>query len=679
MSTSSTAPQHGKKQSLQHNASTTIESGETQIIDNQQQPRDRRDNPVEESSRSERNQQQTVDRRDIANPVEEWSRSERIAWDFGLLAGILILAIWPWTFFGVVSAKNGLQMSDRLAEIVSKYPQRVGAVITLIGTANQFAATFLFGQTIVRLGQELIGRRRPENHEQPLSAFRHMTLVWGIGTWNRLAKSPGEQRTRVLILFLATWGAVQLVPSGTAGLITPGQVQKTAELSETELDFTSSYPECLDWLEANRVRNRCDWKPFGNTQFTMCLGENQILDVLDSGRANMLFSAIGITNGTSSLNQLGADGGLRFLGPIKGVLPLGPDGIPAFNSLQDSFNPITDYETRRQIVSYNYTLNHQGFEANVSCVFDKTSPIEYHAIGGTNSTLVISSNGTCDATAGLQNVLEDVLTYPTLNTDNTLTYWACKQIPQPGSLDPTYFVYLRGRRSYEKSIGNITCRISPMRAQDYVVVYQSLQGYFVSQAITSASHSSPRRTFDRFVEWGLVGLGNVVWEAQNWSGNIFAEAVFSSAAKNLNLSTFEQHSEYLKLYEAMIEGVLEYQATYSRLIYSIGSNPPQNCLRDVTGSANYSVRGWFIDDSFTQAGLLLPMTLVNLASLGLLLACFFIGKFGYSLSFDMTDNLTLLTATVGGEKLGEKGEIEWGNPVKFPQAAGSEPNPGEKS
>ncbi|KAJ2926295.1 hypothetical protein H1R20_g10796, partial [Candolleomyces eurysporus] len=693
MSTSSTVPENDTKQSLQHDASTTIESRETQTIDNQQQPR---------AGPEPRNY------RDIANPVEEWSRSERIAWDFGLLAGTIILIFWPWIFFGVVSAKNGLPMPDSLAEIVSNYPQRVGAVVTLIGTANRLAATFLFGQAIVRLGQEQIARRRPENDEHrlehghsrddahvqedarrqvnitvfrisALSSFRHIAPVWGIGTWNRLAKGPRKQRLGVLVSLLATWGAVQLVPSGTAGLITPGQVNKTAQLSETELDFTSSDPECLAWLEANRVQNRCDWKPFGNTQFTMCLGENQILDVLDSGRANMLSSAIGITNGISFLHQLGADGGLRFLGSIKGVLPLGPNGIPAFNSLQDSSNPFTNHETRRRMVSYNYTLNHQGFEVNVSCNNHTTSPIEHHLIDGIDTNLVIKHNGTCDGAAGLQNVLENVPEYVTLNTNNTLMYWACKQIPQPGSLDPTYFVYFRGRVKYEASIGNITCRISPMRAKDYAVVYQSLPGYFVSQGTTSASDSSSRRTFDRFVEWGLVGLGNVVWEAQNWSGNIFAEAVFSVAAKNLNLSTREQHPEYLKLYAAMVEGVLQYQATYSRLIYSIGSNPPQTCLRDVTGSANYSVRGWFIDDSFTQAGLLLPMTLVNLASFGILLACFFIGKFGYSLSFDMTDNLTLLTASVGGEKPGNEGEIAWGNPVTFPQAVGSEPNSGEKS
>jgi hypothetical protein len=96
------------------------------------------------------------------------------------------------------------------------------------------------------------------------------------------------------------------------------------------------------------------------------------------------------------------------------------------------------------------------------------------------------------------------------------------------------------------------------------------------------------------------------------------------------------------------------------------------------------------------------MTLVNLASLSLLLTCFFIGKLKYSHSFDMTDTLAHLTATVEGEekekpgeekerpgkekerpgkekekpgkekeKPGKEGEIAWSDRVTFPQASNS--------
>jgi hypothetical protein len=51
-----------------------------------------------------------------------------------------------------------------------------------------------------------------------------------------------------------------LIPSGTAGLITPGEFNKTENLRGTELDFFSEDASCLAWLETNRVRNNCDWK-----------------------------------------------------------------------------------------------------------------------------------------------------------------------------------------------------------------------------------------------------------------------------------------------------------------------------------------------------------------------------------------------------------------------------------
>ncbi|KAJ2926298.1 hypothetical protein H1R20_g10798, partial [Candolleomyces eurysporus] len=604
---------------------------------------------------------------DVANPVEVTPRWQRIAKDLVILLVIIFMILWPWVFFGVIEAKKGLQMHGRLAETIDQYPQRVAIVVTLIGTINRLIATFLFGQTIVRLGQELIAASIRQEVTvfgvTALLAFRHMSMVWGIGQLRQMKNGRG--RWTILALLLAALGAFALVPSGTAGLITPGQFNKTAELRGTELDFTSTDPGCLTWLEANRVVNKCDWMRFAGTQFTKCLGENQILDVLDSGRTNML-SVLGINNETSSLDQLGGKGGIRFLGSPKGVLPIGPNGIPAFNTLVNGSNPFVDDATRRRMVSYNYTLNQQGLESRVTCSYDPTSPIGYRRIENINTTLIIGSNGTCDPGAGLEPVLEGVLDYVTLNRFNTLSPWACKQTPQPGSQDSTYFFYLRGRGNYETSIGNITCQISPLRAQHYSVEYLSLPRYFTSQAITSDAPQST--TFHRYIEGALIALGNIVWESQSWSANVVAEAVFSLGAKNLNLTTNERHPEYLGLFEKMIEGMLEYEATYSRLIYSLGSNPPPTCIRNVTGSVSYSVRGWYIEDAATQAGLLIPMTLINIASLSLLLACFVIGRFMYTYNFDATDNISLLTALIPGVERGTGGEVEWRNTVKYPQA-----------
>ena len=58
------------------------------------------------------------------------------------------------------------------------------------------------------------------------------------------------------------------------------------------------------------------------------------------------------------------------------------------------------------------------------------------------------------------------------------------------------------------------------------------------------------------------------------------------------------------------------------------------------------------------------MTLINLASLSLLIACFVIGKFQYRYQFDATDNVSLLAARVEGHQ-GKDGGIEWGNKVRY--------------
>jgi hypothetical protein len=93
-----------------------------------------------------------------------------------------------------------------------------------------------------------------------LSAFRHLAPVWEVGTWYRLGLAKERKKLMVLVLLLATWGTVQLVPSGTAGLVTPGQVIRNAEVRGMEWDFTSSDPGCLTWMEANRVNNTCGWR-----------------------------------------------------------------------------------------------------------------------------------------------------------------------------------------------------------------------------------------------------------------------------------------------------------------------------------------------------------------------------------------------------------------------------------
>lgn len=196
---------------------------------------------------------------EIANPEDDKPRWKRIAFDIFLCFGILFMLFWPWTFFVVVYTKGGIQLSSGLADAVQRYPEQVSAIAALVGTANRLAVTWLLGQAIVKLGQALItGTGVTVFDVSALFAFRYMTPGWGAEQLKGLTRRGW--RLAIVVLLLATLGASALIPSGTAGLVTPGKFNKTAELRGTELDFTSSEPGCLAWLEENRVRTSCDWK-----------------------------------------------------------------------------------------------------------------------------------------------------------------------------------------------------------------------------------------------------------------------------------------------------------------------------------------------------------------------------------------------------------------------------------
>lgn len=217
---------------------------------------------------------------DIANPEEKTVIWKCIVMDIALLLLVLIMILWPWAFFGVVQAKHGLQMYGRLADIIEQYPQKVGAVVTSLGTIIRLIATFLFGKLIVRFGQELIAASLDQKMTvfgvSALLAFRHSSMVWGIGQWRQMKNGRG--RWAILALLLGCLGAFALVPTGIAGLITPGQFNKTANLVGTELNFASTDPECLAWLEENTVANTCDWKVRGR----LCLGRRTLTSLCPS-------------------------------------------------------------------------------------------------------------------------------------------------------------------------------------------------------------------------------------------------------------------------------------------------------------------------------------------------------------------------------------------------------------
>ena len=248
------------------------------------------------------------------------------------------------------------------------------------------------------------------------------------------------------------------------------------------------------------------------------------------------------------LGQFGSNSSLRFLGPTRGALPIGPNGIRGLGALQPS--PLSNAGKNTAILSYNYTFDHQGLTSNISCTYDPESPIIFSAIP--NNTLVLAAKASCNE-IGLADVLTDVENYPTLNTRHTLTFWACKSIPT-GEQDPSYYIYLRGSRDYEAGIGNISCTISPIQPAIFPVTYQSSTGFFsTEEPITT---SSPANIFFGLIEHAISGLGGVIQQAQTIRNNLVAASVEDLECQALGLSPYERNELKLLLYEPMIQGIL---------------------------------------------------------------------------------------------------------------------------
>ncbi|RXW14446.1 hypothetical protein EST38_g11411 [Candolleomyces aberdarensis] len=523
---------------------------------------------------------------------------------------IIVVNLWPWILFGTLSTTGGIPLSPRLAAFAVGYPQQLHSLVTFISTLNRLAIVYLFGCAIQRYGKSLLARRPLSAFEvSALFGFKNLILPEEISHCRASAKSKGIVRGLLMISILLSI----LLLVGTAVLITPTNFKKTVLLQGTELNFVSEDDGCLQWLRANQIRDVCDSKSYGGKQYSTCLAGREIFNVLDSGLRNILAR----TN-TS---------------PPRGVLPQGPKGILGFdtvraseNPFSDPFilankdvkpvidNPFSDPNLGKGTVSYNYTLQLQGLHTSVKCVYDARSPIGELIPGA--SSMLARYGGTCDPDIGPEPALNEIQDYVTLNTSKTLSYWACKGPLQGIDSDPVRFIYLRGWADYESAVGNITCTVSQMRPAIFSVTYESSPGRFKAEKGEGFDLSSPSQIpYPRFIDHTLVGLGNVVREAQSLHSNLVAESVIATGVNLLNLPRGERHEGYLSLYEAMIEGMLGYEAMYSRLIYSTLPNPPATCMRTVTGSASYIAIGWRIRKGWVQALILIPTIIMTLATL----------------------------------------------------------------
>ena len=361
-----------------------------------------------------------------------------------------------------------------------------------------------------------------------------------------------------------------------------------------------------------------------------------------------------VPNGDSPIVTFSQLNGLHFLGPIRGVLPIGPNGIPILDNDLDP-SPFLNPEISGGMTSYEYTFNLQGLISNISCSYETTTPMVYGGL--TNYTLEYDVPS-C-AALGERVILTGVPSYAASwnESTNTLMAWACQSATNDTQA-PFYIVYLTSfaNTAYGSSIGNTTCTVSPLQPAIFPVTYRSTTNTFSTGAVLPVNESgvySSSVFSSMLVNYTFISLTAEISEGQNFASNLFAELVVDFGANTLALAPYVQNYTYLLLYAQMIQGILEYevcpfiystfqpsslfwQTSSIRLLYSLNATPPASCIRTVAGSVTYETTGWFVKRS--NIGFLIPYTLINLIALfALVQAVTFAKQNGYPDPFQPRD------------------------------------------
>jgi len=243
-----------------------------------------------------------------------------------------------------------------------------------------------------------------------------------------------------------------------------------------------------------------------------------------------------------TFGQLGARNDLRLSGSIRGVLPIGLDGVPAFNTLEPS--PLSNSEI---IISYDYTLDHQGIAADVSCSYEPICNVAVTALVP-NSSVALQYQANCTELEGTE-VSADPTPFRSTSSNNSLVYWPCQSAPN-GTPVPSYSIYMCGRHYYDTPIGNITCTVSPQTA-----IFPSTSGIFSADEPSAYSPIA----VSTIVNDSLVALGSIIANGQNFQANLIAESTIILAVKSFGMPPYEPSPQFLPLFERMIQGILEYE------------------------------------------------------------------------------------------------------------------------
>jgi hypothetical protein len=231
-------------------------------------------------------------------------------------------------------------------------------------------------------------------------------------------------------------------------------------------------------------------------------------------------------------NQLVGAIGLYFVGSPRGVLPIGLDGVPGFHTALDAEILLDP--------SHNYTVELQGVSSNVSCGYFIESPVNYFVDGN-----LWHYNGTCPVG---QDFLDSL--YIAVPSNYSIGFWACRTAQSGNS----YTLYFNTVHSY-RIFGNITCTVSPIQPAVFSVNYAGQRGAF---SILEQISVSPNASTDLLAA-GMSDLAQAMMIAQSPSNHLVINSVLSFGVQYFGLSPSNPDSTYLRILEAMVQGILDYE------------------------------------------------------------------------------------------------------------------------
>ncbi|RXW22996.1 hypothetical protein EST38_g2858 [Candolleomyces aberdarensis] len=488
------------------------------------------------------------------SPSDGERRFRRI--DIFLFSATLFSLAWPWAFFGTATAPGGVALPRSHADYVVDNPQRVSTFVAFVGSVYRIICAILFTFVIERFAQEWVRGR--EGIQDPISvfdvsvllAFRHKSFVWEISEYKDW-KVKGRWMWVALLVLYTTMLA--MIPTGIVALIAPGPYIVSSHITGAEVDFSSNDSACLledfDLSPAD-----CRGRP---SKASWCHSKelpdmfSSVIDKVTTLQSNK--------SGIISMTMIGGVDSVRFLGPSRGVLPMGPGAPANDNRPNHFFNASSFNSTEARIRSFNYTLQQQGLSSNTSCKYSESSPITVFSGEGPGGRTTMV-NGTCDASLNLT----DLIHWSSIrDSPRVLAAWACDASLGKAS-DLSYVVYLRQHDALGSGNYNITCT-SPIGVSLVDTTFDSSSSLFRTDNTIQQPTKAIGPGEHAMVSGIISSVIHSIVITQNREPDMFMDQILAAGVTGFGLAVGERNDQYLRLYEAMLDGLLEYQVRFQIL------------------------------------------------------------------------------------------------------------------